>query len=327
MWCLYGSVLMDVVSVEGVEAENIYSDDETTHLATRTTISLTCVLNPDVRGFAAGKSPAAAYRDAIEALRKPRQKLVLFASSKRPDNAALPGGPPGVAAALGQSPLWMNHLPGGGDEAAAAIETDPFTEVVIESPRRGETTDSRDGPTPLRWELTNVNGAASYLVRFVVRTDLPPKCSTSSPIASHRWTMSFGATEAYFTVRRIDGVAHLRKNRLEAMHLTPDDLRAYLAHPVPVGYKRQPPEVSLSPDGTVLTYSLVDVEQPLNVHPHDSGIVHLDVVEDVRYERGSGPGELGIHPVGGGGVGPLLNGPAGAALLDPLGWLLYRGTR
>lgn len=293
MFLSYNGVLMDVIATDEVTREFVYSPDETQLLYTTWTIPVVALLNPHT-AFGNGQTVVAADKYAMALLQEPRKKLILFEQTKDGAAGGLPDGFGGFGA-----------TPSGGRRPFDTSRVPSTYEVILESPVKrsgdsiGPSVDAKDGPTPLQYNISAISGTNNWLVRFVVRTHVSPDPLSSgeqpSPIGSHRWRMSFSTTPEYYAVRVIEGMAIFRKDRLEVSRLKQDDFRAMLAHPIPRGYKRMPPIMSLSEDGTVLTYHLEDVEQATTLNAAGTGVVHAEVSESVEYSRPS----LGILGIGG----------------------------
>lgn len=271
---------MDVVAFDGIDREAVYSDDDTDILYYRWTISVVATLNPGTV-YGRGLSPTMADVITRQRLLTPRQKLFLVSPSA-----------PGSGGNLGA----ITQLPADASSAAVPL---PY-EVLLECPKtfngsiNEPDSDAKDGPTPLKLDITQIHGTGTFLVRYVIRcheTPSPPSGGTGeapSPLASHRWTMSFGSDDHYFTVRKIDGKAIFRKDMLAAYDMTVDDFRALLMHPIPLGFKRMPPQAEMSSDGTELNYSILDVEQANNFNPYSTGAVKIDIAESVVLSRAEG---------------------------------------
>lgn len=92
-----------------------------------------------------------------------------------------------------------------------------------------------------------------------------PIVLATPPLISNRWTMKQSPDPAtYLNTTIIQGTAHFRMDVLQALQLTPDQLRLYFMHPIPFGYVRMPPEVTILSDGASVEYTIVDIQQMLN---------------------------------------------------------------
>jgi hypothetical protein len=71
---------------------------------------------------------------------------------------------------------------------------------------------------------------------------------------------------------------------LQALQLTPDQLRPFFMHPIPFGYVRMPPEVTVLSDGASVQYTIKDVQQMLN-NPGGQrwGVHNISVKQEMQY--------------------------------------------
>ena len=70
---------------------------------------------------------------------------------------------------------------------------------------------------------------------------------------------------------------------LEAYELNPDWFRSQLFHPIPLGFRRHVPVVTLSPDGNTLKYTVTDTDTSVVFDAGDTGATQMDIVERVKY--------------------------------------------
>lgn len=108
---------------------------------------------------------------------------------------------------------------------------------------------------------------------------------------SHRWGMSFGWNpDTHLRTQTIVGEATFRADVLALRHLTADQLRGYLWHPIPEGYQRHPVgegDVTISPDGLGVQYKVHD-EQRLMNNPGGAewGVIALKAEQNVTVDTG-----------------------------------------
>lgn len=85
------------------------------------------------------------------------------------------------------------------------------------------------------------------------------------PILSNRWSMRQSPDhETWLNTTIIEGTVHFRMDVLEAKGITADQLRPFIMPPIPYGYVREPPEVSLHSDGASVSYRCIDKQQAIN---------------------------------------------------------------
>jgi len=90
-------------------------------------------------------------------------------------------------------------------------------------------------------------------------------CPSKGYVLANRWEFKVEHNPDDFTaVHIIDGMAHFRMDKLIKDSVTPDQLRKYFIHPIPNGFRRDPPSITLLPGGDAITYQIVDREQQLN---------------------------------------------------------------
>ncbi len=85
------------------------------------------------------------------------------------------------------------------------------------------------------------------------------------PILSNRWTMRQVPDPAtHLNTTIIEGTAHFRLDVLQKLRMSADQLRPFFMHPIPFGYVRMPPEVTILSDGASVQYTVVDIQQMMN---------------------------------------------------------------
>lgn len=107
-------------------------------------------------------------------------------------------------------------------------------------------------------------------------------------LMSHRWSMAFGwSPETYLKTQTIQGEATFRADVLHMRGLTADQLRGYIWHPVPEGFRRRPIEtgnVVLSPDGLGISYVIVDDQVMMNFPGGvEFGMINVQVENEMEF--------------------------------------------
>src|SRR5215475_913107 len=147
-------------------------------------------------------------------------------------------------------------------------------EIVLQSPASKNdltgppyySTDGKNGPNPIALNVVRILGTHSVIAYFEVETWLTAPCPENRLcVLSHRWETSQEISEDYYTTRSVRGWATFRTDRLIDQALLPDDFRGRLFHPIPPNVQRKNVSVTASSDGTGLSYSFSDVEQPTNL--------------------------------------------------------------
>lgn len=107
-------------------------------------------------------------------------------------------------------------------------------------------------------------------------------------LLSNRWTMSFGWNpDTYLRTQTIMGEATFRMDVLALRKLSADQLRGYIWHPIPQGYRRRPlgqDDIAVSPGGNSLKYHIVDEQVMMNFPGGvQFGMIHADVQMEFEY--------------------------------------------
>ena len=181
--------------------------------------------------------------ELFDRLMQPRKKLILWASDRR----------------TGREIRWL------------------------ESPRPGFSVDAANGPFPLACDVVSVKGEGlSVGVLFQIRTVLPP-CAADRFVLAHRWEMSHGHDADHYLTRTIKGQVVFHSGVRDLLGLRPDDVRNQFIHPIPVGFQRQVPVVTMSSDGLTLSYVVTDTNPKIVFSPGDSGCTDIAIMEKVTY--------------------------------------------
>ena len=125
---------------------------------------------------------------------------------------------------------------------------------------------------------------AGFLVNPQINPDAKIFLGTP-PLLSNRWTMrEVPDPSTCLNCTIIEGTAHFRMDVLQALQLTPDQLRPFFMHPIPFGYVRMPPEVTVLSDGASVQYTIKDVQQMLN-NPGGQrwGVHSVSVKQEMQY--------------------------------------------
>jgi hypothetical protein len=233
-WLVYNSVLLTEVLTESYEMEEVRSEDGSQKLATKHTIKVLAIFNPQVNAYVA---------QTTAAVRSPVQPNITQ-----------------VRDFLLTDRGFLQYAIGG--------------RVVVESPERTSANETRpcdsyQGPKPLYCQVTNVTGTATFYVRFAVEcwTDT---CVTvgglNQYVQSHRWTMTHDVNgDDWSTTRMVTGQIKFRPELLQVLDddglaTEPDQVNVNFFHPVPYGFKRQNVRVQAHPNGMELSYAFVDQE-------------------------------------------------------------------
>ncbi len=155
----------------------------------------------------------------------------------------------------------------------------------LESPRPNFPIDLDDGPLPICADVVSVAGEPDSVTVYFEISTTTSACPIGSDrlVLSHRWEMEHDHDENHYLTRVTKGTVTFNQAILEKFHFQPDALRNQLLPPIPVGFERKPPRVTLSTDGKVLTYEVRDVDPTITFDPGTSGATVVSIQEKVLY--------------------------------------------
>jgi hypothetical protein len=155
------------------------------------------------------------------------------------------------------------------------------------SPKPGYTCDVTGGPKPISLDIVEVQGeGVTFGVHYQIETTLQPVPDGSDQvILSHRWIMTHDPDENNYVTRTIQGEIIFDLGLLASLKLTADWFRNQFIHPIPLGFKRNGPTVTLSPDGSTIRYEVKDVDTPVIFDAGDSGATNIEIIETMKYSQ------------------------------------------
>lgn len=154
--------------------------------------------------------------------------------------------------------LWMDSNP---DPTATG---DQAQETILLSPLPGAVVDCQGGPTCSFLQPLPIGSNASMALRLQFETHIPGCTDSSAPVLlSNRWSFTVSAENDY-SIHIIEGEARFRMDLLHLNMMSADQFRNQFLHPIPVGFRREKPTVTLLPSGDGVRYQLLDREMPLN---------------------------------------------------------------
>jgi len=299
----YGQVELDLLELHSYDRQNVYTPDGADLLFVRHRLNCTCVLSPGgaPHGLAAFKltpplvgtlHPAdrkTAFKGAV-----PIQQPLYQYKGVDPFGGETAGVTDRVVVPLLLTPRQklklIGYRPADEEEAVESF-------VWLESPRPGYDCDSLNGPHPLGCSLVEATGdaPASGVLNFQIETHLPlAETDSARAIISHRWTTTITHDEDYYATRIISGEAVFDPSLLLKYNQSADAFISQLYHPIPLGYRRGLPDVTLASDGSKLTYVVTDTAVPCVFDPAGSGATQCWVDEEWKYisPRGMSGGDL-----------------------------------
>lgn len=261
----YNGVELEVLSVEEFVRQQVWTEDQTTHLWDHVSLRCKAWVNPnatalshflgtenqrqggyaervieesDQRAAAYAESgfgtpdpsdtPVLTVLDMVSRLRDPRKKLV----------------------------VWLHDKLDGSAENSA--------EIILESPVGDHVCDHDNGPRCTVFGIEPWHGNASLVVDVQIETAVDA-CNAKGPILSNRWDLEVVYDEAnYAAAYVIQGEMIFAIDRLLNEGLSADSFRAFMVPPCPAGYQREPPQFRLSPNGNAVQYRIIDRQTPMS---------------------------------------------------------------
>jgi hypothetical protein len=165
----------------------------------------------------------------------------------------------------------------------------------------GAQADVRGGPFPQSCDIVQVNGCATFMIRFVIKcyTIDCPNANSASAIISNRWTQEEDLDEQHRSTIVTSGRMTFRADRLhddDGNGLGPDAFRAAGLPLIPKGFKRERIHVTVTEDGLHLAYVTVDRQQMLNLglDGNGSGAVKVEAFHTVSTQPTGEHGVAGL---------------------------------
>jgi hypothetical protein len=165
--------------------------------------------------------------------------------------------------------------------------------LETESTSRPGLSDAANGPTPLQCDPVNVVGEGTFnSVLFTIEFNIVPVDPAAARlILSHRWQTSYQGDENHYLTRVTKGTVVFNGELLGITsdgawgfsRESPDLYRDQFFHPIPLGFVRTLPDVSISSDGLTMQYVILDQQPQCIFDPGDSGATSIDITENVNY--------------------------------------------
>lgn len=136
--------------------------------------------------------------------------------------------------------------------------------------------DVKGGPFPRLYNIEQVNGVKTYIVRWAVEY-FATECDDTPTILSNRWSATEDVDENHFPIRvfrgravfnltKIYGGSNLKAGggpAIATTPLTPDQYRVYLFPETPNGWRRTRIDVQQGSDAATVDYTVVDHWAPI----------------------------------------------------------------
>lgn len=160
---------------------------------------------------------------------------------------------------------------------------------ILDIPRNlinGGAIDCDNGPKPISCTVTRIGSSRLFFVRYAVKASII-ECSAGaivSAIASNRYARTESIDGQYRSTMTTMGRAYFRSNVLAALGTNADAFRGYIIPNAMTGYARKTIQVSIEPNGIVMDFIAVDVEQFIDLGSQSvpfsagsTGIVEMDL--------------------------------------------------
>lgn len=299
----YGPVLLKALDLSRFERRAVYTPDGADLLYVRNVIGASCTYSPG--GIPRMPSVTSQTDSAVRMAEGLDNTLSVLNSNPRgvPDT----GRGSAVSTSLASVPALESDIGGAHRLDSSQFHTGPQTDMELrnilltprqrltlwaygmdgtkmrwlESPRPGFVTDATVGPMPLSCDVVNISGEPRTIgVFFQIQTDVSP-CPTGSDrlVLSHRWQMMHTHDANYYLTRIIRGEIVFNGAYITAFGINPDSVRNQFIHPIPIGYTRGLPEITQSPDGLTIRYTITDTDPTIMFCPGDSGATQMQILE------------------------------------------------
>lgn len=299
----YNDVRMELLHLDRVERDAVYSEDGQDLLYIKWLIGATCMYGAN--GRPVGTSAISVGADTILGLngRPTRAPATLRGSDPTfftfTQETNTPAGRPHttgqnalVTDAELRTRLWTPRK----QLIIGAWEPGGTFARWLESPKPGFVCDLAGGPKPLAVDVMSATGEGTSLgVHFQIETAVSPCQGVSDQtVLSHRWQMQHTHDEDNYLTRIINGTIVFNMAFIATNGIVPDTVRAQMFHPIPLGFKRTLGPITQSSDGSTIKYTIFDTDQTVIFDAGDSGATQMEIVEQLEYMQpwrvfGGGP--------------------------------------
>ena len=242
MFYVYNGVVMQMAKTHQIAFDAQYSSDGMDYLYTRGRISIGFQINPQ----------ATAYIISSNAV------------------VSTPGTLPATTVAAIRHSLMQPRQ--------QLLITDYLAQTMLQCPADGFIVDAKDGPKPISCSLEEIAGSRTFVGRWTCEFNIIECLASGNPpvIISNRWSDSHAINDSQLTTRTISGRTVFRRDWLEALGLTPDDLRD--SFPLPVvapGMQRVSLDIITASSGNEAMWRITDKERMYdlgNTDPAGGGV-------------------------------------------------------
>lgn len=273
----YNGVRLNLVTLEPVNREAVWTPDGTDLLYVKWRIGASCIYAPGGTGLS--RDPGTFGRTYRNGFKGSNPQLITA-------DADLMTGPivtsPIVTDIYLRKLLFQQRR----TLIISGYSSNSGEEIVwLQSPIAPATYDANNGPKVHSCNVVGITGMPGHFaVQLEIETSTPPVESGSDrPLLAHRWQMRHTHDENYYLTRAVTGQAIFHPGLIDHYAQNPDTFRAQLFHPIPLGFKRTLGPIDMSPDNCVLQYQYMDTDTTIMFDAADSGATAIDVQEKAVY--------------------------------------------
>lgn len=282
---------MELLQLDRVERDAVYSEDGADLLYVRWLIGATCVYGAGGRpvGTAAKAVSANTEIEALGGYNRSQNQLNGTNVGEFPwtQERNIVGNTRGYDALLTDVELRTRLWTPRRELAIGAYDTSGRELYWLRSPKPGFACDLAGGPKPIAVDVVAAHGeGTSFGVHFQIETAVSPcLAAADQTVLSHRWQMTHTHDEDNYLTRVIDGTIVFNMAFIATTGVSQDSIRSQMFHPIPLGFKRTLGPISLSSDGSTLKYTIIDTDQTVVFDAGDSGATQMSIIENLKYTQ------------------------------------------
>lgn len=187
--------------------------------------------------------------------------------------------------------------------------------TLVTSPAPGRVCDAANGPFPYRFDILDVLGNQTLVVRWGIQTYVNPcekiTANKASALLSSRWRSERTVDQDGYSSITYHGHSIFDAGKLEALQQVPDEYWDLIAPPIDKNFRRLDVQVVATEDGNELEWVVIDRETPMVLH--NVGIARAEVAHTSTNAQGD------IFKVLGEGASSTIKGAAIGSALGPIG--------
>lgn len=286
----YNGVRMELLQLDRVERDAVYTEDGLDLLYIRWLIGATCIYGN--AGRPVGVAAKNLQSDTVQTVHGIQTRVPSLLRGSEPfyptfvQETNTVGNTPGQNALFTDAELRTRLWTPRRKLTIGAYSTPDNTfNYWLQSPRPGFSVDLVGGPKPLAVDIISSQGDGNtFAVHFQIETCISPcQGAAEQLVLSHRWQMTHDHDDDGYLTRITEGVIVFNMQFVVANGINPDSFRQQFFHPIPLGFKRKLGPIVLSSDGTTIKYVLIDTDQTVVFDAGDSGATQMEIVENLQY--------------------------------------------